>query len=128
MSLFPCPCCGYRVFDFQPGHHQNCPICGWEDDLAQLRFPLIPGSSNPVSLYEAQLNFQAFGAARRGGAGLTRPPVEGEARETGWRPLDLERDNPEHPSRGQSYGDSYPWSDTTVLYYWRPSYWRKLDG
>ncbi len=81
-----------------------------------------------MSLYEAQLNFQAFGAARRGGAGLTRPPVEGEARETGWRPLDLEKDNPEHPSRGQSYGDSYPWSDTTVLYYWRPSYWRKLDG
>lgn len=57
-ARFPCPCCGHRVFDREPGCHQICPICGWEDDLSQLRFALIPGSSNTVSLREAQINNQ----------------------------------------------------------------------
>jgi hypothetical protein len=116
------------VFDFEPGFHQVCPICGWEDDLSQLRFPLMPGSSNVVSLYEAQRNFRSYGASERRNAGRTRAPVEGETVESGWRPLNLERDNPEHPSRGNDYGESYPWSDTTVLYYWRSTYWRRRVG
>jgi hypothetical protein len=28
--------------------------------------------------------------------------------------------------RGTAYGDSYPWPDTTVLYYWRATYWRRV--
>jgi hypothetical protein len=36
---FPCPCCGYRVFQRPPGNHEKCPVCLWEDDLSQLRFP-----------------------------------------------------------------------------------------
>jgi hypothetical protein len=114
---FPCPCCGHLVFDFQPGFHQLCPICGWEDDLTQLRFPLMPGSSNGVSLQDAQENL-----------GTTRSPVEGEEVEPGWRPLDPAVDNVEHPSRGVGYADSYPLADTTVLYYWRPTYWRRVVG
>jgi hypothetical protein len=125
---FPCPCCGHVVFDFEPGFHQVCPICGWEDDLSQLRFPLMPGSSNVVSLYEAQRNFVSYGASERRNEGRTRAPVDGETVESGWRPLNLEQDNPEHPSRGNRYGDSYPWPDTTVLYYWRSTYWRRLVG
>ena len=30
--------------------------------------------------------------------------------------------------RNIDYADSYPLSDTTVLYYWRPSYWRRLTS
>ncbi|MGA7979112.1 MAG: CPCC family cysteine-rich protein [Chromatiaceae bacterium] len=125
---FPCPCCGYRVFDFQPGFHQVCPICGWEDDLSQLRFPLMPGSSNRVSLCDAQQNFQDYGASERRNLGTTRKPVEGEEIEDGWRQLDLAVDNVEHPKRGERYADSYPLSDTTVLYYWRSTYWRRVVG
>jgi len=125
---FPCPCCGHVVFDREPGFHQVCPICGWEDDLAQLRFPLMPGSSNVVSLFEAQRNFRSYGASERRNLGTTRDPVEGESVERGWRLLDPGRDNPERPGRGISYGDSYPWPDTTVLYYWRSTYWRRLVG
>ena len=125
-SKFPCPCCGYPVFDYAPGFHQDCPICGWEDDLSQLRFPLMPGSSNTVSLHEAQRNFQNYGASERRNVGQTRDPVGGEEVEHGWRPLNPDRDNIEHPSRGNSYGDSYPWPDTTVLYYWRSTYWRRV--
>jgi hypothetical protein len=116
------------VFDLLPGHHQQCPICGWEDDLSQLRFPLMPGSSNLVSLQDAQRNFREFGAAARRLIGLTRDPVEGEGVEPGWRPLDPKIDNIEKPQRGTNYADSYPWPDTTVLYYWRPTYWRRVVG
>jgi hypothetical protein len=122
---YPCPCCGHLVHDHQPGFHQRCPICGWEDDLSQLRFPLMPGSSNQVSLQDAQRNYRDYGASERRTLGQTRHPVEGEAVEEGWRPLDPGVDNVEHPSRGNSYGDSYPLGDTTVLYYWRPTYWRR---
>jgi len=116
---FPCPCCGHLVHDYVPGHHQVCPICGWEDDLSQLRFPQMPGSSNTVSLAEAQQNYQAYGASERRTRGSTRAPVDGEPVESSWRPLDPVQDNIEQPTRGASYAESYPWPDTTVLYYWR---------
>lgn len=127
-SKYPCPCCGHLVHDREPGFHQRCPICGWEDDISQLRFPLMPGGGNVVSLFEAQQNFRSYGATDRRNQGRTRAPVDGESVETGWRPLDLSRDNAERPTRGNSYGDSYPWPDTTVLYYWRSTYWRRVVG
>jgi len=127
-AKFPCPCCGHLVHEHEPGFHQTCPICGWEDDLAQLRFPLMPGSSNTVSLFEAQRNYERYGASERRSLGRTRAPEGGEGRDPGWRPLDVERDNCEQPSRGTGYADSYPWPDTTVLYYWRDSYWRRIVG
>ena len=127
-TKYPCPCCGYLVFDLQPGHHQSCPICGWEDDMAQLRFPLMSGSANTVSLDEAQHNFAAFGAAEQKKRHLARAPLDDDRQDRGWRPLDSRRDNVEHPSRGVKYADSYPLEDTTVLYYWRPTYWRRVVG
>lgn len=128
MPDYPCPCCGHLVFDYPPGFHQVCPICGWEDNLAQLRFPLMPGAPNAVSLLDAQRNFAAHGAAELRNVGTTRAPFEGESVEAGWRPLDLARDNVEEPRRGERYGDSYPYEDTTVLYYWRTTYWRRVVG
>lgn len=123
---FPCPCCGHLVHDREPGFHQTCPICGWEDDLAQLRFPLMPGAGNTVSLEEAQRNYQSYGASERRNVGSTRAPLDEEQVEEGWRPLDPQVDNVERPSRGVRYADSYPWPDTTVLYYWRRTYWRRM--
>jgi len=126
LRYFPCPVCGYRVFVRQPGSHERCPICLWEDDLAQLRFPRMPGSSNHVSLEQAQHNFADCGAAEKRNASMSREPLDSEKREPAWRPLDAERDNVEEPQRGVDYGDTYPLNDTTVLYYWRETYWRRL--
>jgi hypothetical protein len=123
---YPCPCCGYRVFERQPGNHERCPICLWEDDLAQLRFPLMPGSSNAVSLADAQHNYADCGAAERRKATSARKPLESEVRDQMWRPLDAHRDNIEVPSGGVDYANSYPLADTTVLYYWRDTYWRRF--
>ena len=125
---YPCPCCGYLVFNREPGHHEVCPVCGWEDDLAQLRFPLMSGSANPVSLASAQRNYAEFGAAARRQRGTTRGPLDEDRREPGWRPVDAARDNIEEPRRGVRYTESYPLDDTTVLYYWRPSYWRRYSS
>lgn len=125
LSKFPCPCCGYLVFERQPGSSATCPICRWEDDLAQLRFPRMPGSANSVSLENAQHNFCDIGVAARRHAGLGRVP-SGESRDSDWRLLDPRRDNVEEPHAGINYADSYPLNDTTVLYYWRATYWRRF--
>ena len=111
------------MFDHAPGLHHVCPICGWEDNLVQLRFP---GSCNTVSLEDGQKNYIDCGAAERRNAGTTRVPVEGEEVEAGWRLLDPSIDNIEQPERGQNYGETYPYEDTTLLYYWRATYWRRL--
>ncbi|MHB8744821.1 MAG: CPCC family cysteine-rich protein [Sulfuricaulis sp.] len=125
---YPCPCCGYRVFQRQPGNHEKCPICLWEDDLAQLRFPRMPGSANHVSLEQGQHNFADFGAAERRRRGEGRTPFAEESREDSWRPLDPARDNIEEPQHGIDYADTYPFADTTVLYYWRETYWRRFSS
>ena len=116
-ARFPCPCCGHQVFVRQPGSNHKCPICLWEDDLAQLRFPRLPGSANHVSLEDAQHNFVEFGVAERRHRGEGRRPLDDESRDPDWRPLDPGRDNLEEPRHCVHYGDSYPLADTAVLYY-----------
>ena len=127
VDKFPCPCCGYRVHRLPPGFGGVCPICGWEDDLAQLRFPEMPGGANRVSLETGQRNFQEFGAAERNSRKEVRSPLPGEPRDREWRVLDLQKDNPEQPGRGVDYANSYP-EDTTILYYWRETYWQRVAG
>jgi len=125
---FPCPCCGYLVFSREPGSCKPCSICLWQDDLAQLRFPLMPNVTNNVSLENAQKNFMDVGTAEKRHAGTGRKPTDLDTREEGWRLLDLKKDNIEEPQRGIDYADSYPIHDTTVLYYWRETYWRRLSS
>ena len=124
---FPCPCCGYRVNNLPPGYHEKCPICGWEDDLSQLRFAEMPGSSNHVSLCKAQKNYMTYGASEQRNREMVREPYNFDHRDEDWRPIDPGRDNIEEPRSGIDYATSYP-IDSTELYYWRTSYWRKLDS
>ncbi len=122
-NKWPCPCCGYLVFDEPPGSYDICPVCFWEDDLSQLRF-MRTGGANHVSLIEAQQNYAAFGACEQRVKPFVRPPQPNERRDPEWRPVDVETDNIEDPIPGFDYGRSYP-KDDTVLYYWRATYWRR---
>ena len=121
MKRYPCPCCGYLVFDQGPGSYDICPICFWEDDAVQLEFATSGGGANKVSLLDGQRNVAALGACENAAVGHVRPPSKEDQREAAWRPIDLARDRfddwsnraaqraPEHDER---------------LYYWRSTFWR----
>ncbi len=129
---YPCPCCGHLVFDEEPGSYDICNVCYWEDDLMQLRFLRSAWGPNHVSLIEAQKNYQAFGAMEMRFISNVRPPKADEPRELGWRMVDPEFDNIEDHSA--SGFDAQPPSrvpypdDSTALYYWRPTYWRRSSS
>jgi hypothetical protein len=86
------------------------------------------GGVNDVSLKQAQQNYIDFGGCSRRKALEAQSPLPGRQRDEQWRPMDPQRDNPESPQRGEDYSVSYPFRDTTVLYYWRPTYWRRLNS
>jgi hypothetical protein len=118
---FPCPCCGYLVFTGPPGTYDVCPICAWEDDASQLRFPKLEGGANGSSFLEAQKHFLDFGVSDIALLSSVRPPLPQEKRDAAWRPMeaaDLPRD-----AHGVAEGEqaTYP-SDFTELYYWRRRY------
>ncbi|WP_078530969.1 CPCC family cysteine-rich protein [Streptomyces sp. PsTaAH-124] len=60
-----------------PGSYEICPVCFWEDDGAQFRWPTIAGGANKVSLIEAQRNEQDFGACDQHGRQYVRPTASG---------------------------------------------------
>lgn len=119
----PCPCCGHLVLNVEdgwPGSHEICPVCFWEDDGVQFRWPFTPGGANRVSLVEAQRNFHAYGASEERRRPFVRPAAEDEPLDAAWRPVDPLTDRFEewHGGRGR------PWpEDRSVLCWWLPSFW-----
>ena len=111
------------IFDEPPGSYEICPICLWEDDLSQLRFPTTTGA-NHVNLIEGQRNYAETGVCELAMLPHVRPPTSSELRDPEWRLLDESRDSIEEPVSGIDYGSSYP-EDATRLFYWRPNYWRR---
>lgn len=112
---YPCPGCGFIVFDEPTGSYDICPLCNWEDDHVQLANPGMGGGANGESLYEHQLR------------ALKHLPIQfkermGYPRDPSWRPLRPEecRPNPNAPTSGQEYFEAAV-KDS-------PSYYWKSDG
>lgn len=103
---YPCPSCGFLVFDEEPGSYATCPVCGWEDDLSQLRFVTRGGASAPLIDYQLS----------------HRRSIDAVSfdRDLAWRLLDRTIDSIEEPVPGVDYGRTYA-DDRTVYYYWRAS-------
>jgi hypothetical protein len=98
-----------------------CPICYWEDDLLQLRWPFYAGGANGISLADAQRNFLTLGVSDRRFSELVRAPGEGEVMDDGFRIVNVEIDEFE-PTCTQEV----PWpEDRSVLYWWRSNFWRR---
>lgn len=117
--MFTCPCCGYAVFDEEPGSYAICPICFWEDDVFQLYYPHQSGGPNKCSLVEAQINFVQFGACERSMSKNVRAASDSDTRDSEWFPLwtrrievpDPDSDSP-HPLHMTSKYDLYYWLRT----------------
>jgi hypothetical protein len=124
VERYPCPCCGYLVFEELPGSYAICPVCFWEDDLSQLRFAYLGGGANRVSLLEGQHAYATIGACEARFVPHVRQPTGEDRREADWRPLDPERDNIEQAEIVTAAAETYS-DDPTRLYYWRTTYWRR---
>ncbi|MGW0912123.1 CPCC family cysteine-rich protein [Streptomyces sp. NPDC002784] len=115
----PCPCCGHLTL-LELWTYEICEVCRWEEDPFQLRFPHIDfGPNHGLSLIEAQANYRRTGAVAEQVRRRARPPKDDEPVDPGFRPADPARDPFE-----QAPGGRMP-DDLTVLYYWRPTYWRR---
>jgi hypothetical protein len=111
---YPCPACGFEVFPEPPGSYDNCPICGWEDDDVQLRFPTMAGGANKQSLLEFQtrlIRLLPLDVATHGAY----------CRCSDWRPLTQQdcTDTKGMPTNGIEYFEAAGTEDPQ--YYWRKS-------
>ena len=108
---YPCPVCGFLVFDEPPGSYAICEICGWEDDHVQLTHPTMRGGANGGSLLEYQRDILAEVPAH-----ITEH--RGFKRDLAWRPL-TERDcqtDPTAPTDGLGYFHAAV--AESPVYYW----------
>jgi hypothetical protein len=80
---YPCPSCGFLVFDEPPGSYGLCGICGWEDDNVQLSNWSSGGGANGESLAESQQKILKEHP-------LSVKELDGVKRDTKWRPLSNE--------------------------------------
>lgn len=126
MSSYPCPCCGHLVFEEPPGSGDICMICFWEDDALQLRFPDLPEQTNVVSLREAQGNYAKFCAIEERFAGDVRAPSASDRREPEFRPIGADDEFEPLPEGGEP--ETPGPEDSTALYYWRPTFWRRASS
>src|SRR5262249_13376907 len=124
MPKLPCPCCGFLVFSQLPGSFDICPICFWEDDIVQLRFPDYAGGANRPSLMEAQRDFAEFRASKICHIHRVRSPTQEDLRDPDWRPVDPQRDLFKNLDRGEGTDDWPRPTECTRLYYWRADFWR----
>ena len=106
-----------------PGSYGICPVCFWEDDQVQLRWPDWSGGANKPSLVDAQQAFSELGACEARVVPFVRVPPAQERREPDWRPADLDNDGFESAGVQEA-----PWpADMTTLYWWRPTFWRRTQ-
>ena len=120
MEAFPCPCCGHVVFGEGPGSYEICPVCFWEDDPVQLRWPDYAGGANRPPLAEAQRTYVRTTVSEVRLLPYVRDARPDEPVDPGWRSVDSALDDFEPMGVSRA-----PWpKDLTVLYWWRPSFWR----
>ena len=108
---YPCPVCGFLVFDEPPGSYNICSVCGWEDDDVQLRYPAMRGGANKNSLWEEQQIL------------IKKIPITVKqhskfTRDLDWRPLmpnECEEKN-DQPKTGLQYFNKT--GEVTPHYYW----------
>ena len=72
-----CPCCGLKTLDPEDSAFEICPVCFWENDPSQVRYPDETGA-NDISLNEARKNYAEFGACAERFMDYVRKPLPEE--------------------------------------------------
>lgn len=54
-----CPVCEKHKFE-NDNHFEICPICGWEDDAVQRKYPDFPEGANGMSLNEYRKKYAEY--------------------------------------------------------------------
>lgn len=57
-----CPVCEKHHYE-EPAAYEECPVCGWYDDLAQRADKDYDKGYNPVSVNQAKENYRTTGRA-----------------------------------------------------------------
>jgi hypothetical protein len=79
VPTYRCPCCKSKTLRGRGGF-EICPVCYWEDDgQDEHDADLVRGGPNgTLSLRQAQLNYQRFGASEESFRDSVRLPTESE--------------------------------------------------
>lgn len=77
MGLFQCPCCRYFTLE-KISENDICPVCFWEDDPYQKKFPDEEDGPNHISLNQARKNYIEFGACEKEFIDNVRKPFNDE--------------------------------------------------
>ena len=110
--MYPCPSCGFCVFEAPPGSLDLCQICGWADDLVQLRFPALRSGANRSSLVDYQNEIlKEFPPEVRRFRRYKRDP--------GWRPLTRDESRPQLYQPQSRLDYFLAATDDPPEYYWR---------
>lgn len=74
---YKCDCCGYYALKNEGD--DICPVCGWQEDNVQRRFPDSTGGANyEISLNMAKENFKKFGVFNKKYKNDVRKPLPEE--------------------------------------------------
>ena len=77
---YPCPCCGYLTLPVPAVEAVAyiCPVCFWENDVFIKSADEPSDENRGLTLKEAQLNYQCFGAVRKDYLKYVREPLSAE--------------------------------------------------
>lgn len=81
MRKIQCPCCGYYTIEDYGEEPliDICSVCFWQYDWIAQKYPdRCIGPNHGVSLNEARINFQKFGASRKDVKEYVRKPLPDE--------------------------------------------------
>lgn len=77
MGLFQCPCCEYFTLN-SISQNDICPVCFWEDDWHQKKFPDDEDGPNHISLNQARKNYAEYGVCEKQFIDNVRKPFHDE--------------------------------------------------
>jgi Cysteine-rich CPCC len=72
-----CLCC-HNITLPQDSRYEICPVCSWESDPIQNDGENYNGGANTITLKQARLNYQEFGAIESAMQKNVRPPLDSE--------------------------------------------------